>query len=138
MVTEQAPQAGLGERPPGRRAAQDDEAFGSGDPRRALLAQVRRELGEERPVDRHDPFSAALADDPHPVAALVDVGEAQTADLACPEAAQDHRPHDRPIAVGGEVGEEGAHVGRVERLRQPPDLADEPTTTAGPARPGPR
>ena len=70
------------------------------------------------------------------MAALVDVGEAQAPHLTRPQPAQDHRLHDAPVAVVGEIGKEGPFVGRVKRLGEPPDLADEPPTAPGP--PGPR
>jgi hypothetical protein len=45
------------------------------------VAQVGRELGKERGIDRDHPLSAALADHPQPPSPLVDVGEQQPADL---------------------------------------------------------
>jgi len=92
----------------------DDETLSGRKPRWSLLTEVGSELGEERAVDRHDPLASALAEHPHLMAGLVDVGELEGADLPGTKATEDHGEHDGPIPVGEQVGEEGGHVATLE------------------------
>src|SRR5664280_3056087 len=63
----------LGQRPTRRRAAQHHEALRGGAAHWAFVAKVGPQFGEERPVDGHHPFPAALAGHPHPAQADVDM-----------------------------------------------------------------
>ena len=93
-------------------------------------------LGEERPVDSHDPLPAALAHHPQPAKTYVHVGQAQRADLARAQAAQHHGQSDGTIPVRLEGGHERGHVSRLQRLGQTTRLAHEAPPARG--RPGPR
>jgi hypothetical protein len=133
-MTEHAAQPGLRERPAGGRAGKDHEALGRDQPGWPLHAQVGGQLGKERPVDRDHPLTAALAAHPQPAQPLVDVGKPQRADLPSPQAAQQHRQRDRPVAVGRKLGQERRRLPRLQRLRQPLRRSDQPSTATPTAR----
>jgi hypothetical protein len=93
----------LGQRPTRRRAAQHHEALRGGAAHWAFVAKVGPQFGEERPVDGHHPFPAALAGHPHPAQAHVHIGQPQRADLRRAQPAQRHQQHHRAVPVGVQV-----------------------------------
>jgi hypothetical protein len=134
VVAEHAAHPGLGERPALGRAVQHHEALRRGKPRRAFAGQVSGKLGEEHVIDGDDPLPAAFAHHAQLPAPLVNIGEQKPADLPGPQPAQQHGQHDRPVPVRPQAGQEHRHISRIERFRQPPFLADQPTAASHPAR----
>ncbi len=132
-MAEHAAQPRLGQRPTGAGARKDHEALRRGQPRWPLHPQVGGQLGKERPVDRDHPLTAALAPHPQPAQPLVNIGKPQRADLPSPQAAQQHRQRDRPVAVGRKIGQERGHLPRLQRLRQPLRRSDQPPTATATA-----
>src|SRR5450759_2400007 len=65
------------ERPVGCATAQCFVVLRGGAAHWAFVAKVGPQLGEERPVDGHHPFPAALAGHPHPAQAHVHIGQPQ-------------------------------------------------------------
>jgi hypothetical protein len=130
MDAEHLAQPGFAHRQAACWAVQDDEAFQRATTRRALRTEIGGALGEERVVDRDFPFPAALADDPHPPQAHVDIGQTQRSCLGGAQSAQHRRQHDRPITVRVEIGDEGGHRLRRQALRQPLRFAGQPPAAA--------
>jgi len=82
-----------------------------------LIAQVGGQVGEERPVHRHDSFSPALADHAHLSAPHVHLSQPQPAHLARAQAAEQHQQHLGPIAVGDQIGNKRLNLAQVQALR---------------------
>jgi hypothetical protein len=133
-MAEHTAQPGFGQRLPGRRADQHHETLRRRQPSRTLGAEIRRQLDEERPVDRHYPFPAALADHPNPAQCHVDVGQQQPSHLAGPQPTQQHQHRDRPVPMGQQIGQERADLVAVQGLGQPARTADQPPTGPRPSR----
>jgi hypothetical protein len=81
------------------------------------------------------PGPPALATHPQPAQALVDVGQLERSHLPGPQASQQHRQRDRPVAVGRKVSKERGHLRGVQRLRQPLGRSHQPPPLR--RRPGP-
>lgn len=127
MEPEDPAHPGLGHGPASGGPAEHHEALRGGTSRGSLGTQISGELGEEGPIERDHAFPAALADHPDPPQPHVHVGQAQRADLASPQAAQDHGQGHGAVAMGPQIGQERLDVPAVQALGQPPELADQPT-----------
>jgi hypothetical protein len=67
----------------------------------------------------------ALADHGQQPATEVDIRQPQPADLAGTQAPQQHRQHQRPVAMGAQIGQERGDVLGVESLGKTPRFADQ-------------
>ena len=81
MNPEDLAHPGLGHRLTSSRASQHHETCRGGETGGPFVTKVRGEFGEERCVDRHDPFTPAFAHHPDPVQPHVHIGEPQRTDL---------------------------------------------------------
>ena len=135
VTAEQAAQSRLGDRRPGGRAAQHDEAFRCGQARRAFQPQIGGQLGEECLIDRDMTFLAALADHPQPAAPHIHVGELEAADLGRAQPAQQHHQHHGPVPVRAQRRHEHVNIPGGKGLGQAARLAHQPAATARAAGP---
>jgi hypothetical protein len=81
--------------------------------RRAWPAAAAARRAGMRPARQRTPGQPgppALATHPQPAQALVDVGQLERSHLPGPQASQQHRQRDRPVAVGRKVSKERGHL----------------------------
>ena len=96
--------------PPARALQGDEHRVGRGV-LRPLVDQVLTQLGEEGVGDGHHPLVAALAlGDEQRALADLDVGQAQSEDLAAAQAAEDHGKDHGPVPVGAQRTDQGVDV----------------------------
>ena len=84
MGAEDLAHPSLGHRLTARGAAQHHEHLLGGQPCWTFGTQIGRQLGEKRPIDGHDPFTATLAGHPHLTQPEVNTRQRQATNLGGP------------------------------------------------------